>query len=131
MHLAHGIGGVEGLPLPGELVLQTGGVVVLASFLTVALLWKQPRFTPSARASRGSPALQALLLVVAAGVVGYGFLGPQDPDANPAPRALYVLLWVGIVPVSLLFGPVWRTVNPLRLLVRGRAGRPLPPRLGY
>jgi len=36
--LAHGVGEVRGLPLPGELVLQTGGVVVLFSFLAVALL---------------------------------------------------------------------------------------------
>ena len=45
MLLAHGIGGVQGLPLDGELVLQTGGVVVLLSFLAIALLWKRPIFT--------------------------------------------------------------------------------------
>jgi len=42
--LAHGVGEVRGLPLPGELVLQTGGVVVLFSFLAVALLWRAPRY---------------------------------------------------------------------------------------
>ena len=129
--LAHGIGEVEGLPLPGELVLQTGGVVVLVSFLAVALLWRQPRFTGPVRGRPLPPALgrvldapalrtvlQTITLLVAAGVVGVGLLGPQDPDANPAPRALYVLFWVGLVPASLLFGPVWRAVNPLRLLHR-------------
>jgi hypothetical protein len=149
MVLAHGIGSVEGLPLNGELVLQTGGVVVLVSFLAVALLWKRPRFAgpvigrplpavldaPSLRS-----ALQAVTLAGAVAIVGYGFAGPQDPDANPAPRALYVLLWVGLVPASLVFGPVWRVLNPLRLLhrltatalrrpVHGTA--PLPDRLGY
>jgi hypothetical protein len=149
MLLAHGIGAVEGLPLDGELVLQTGGVVVLVSFLAVALLWKHPRFTgpvtgrplPTVLDSpRLRDALQAVALAGAVAIVGYGFAGPQDPDANPAPRALYVLLWVGIVPVSLLLGPVWRVVNPLRLLhrlgatalrlpVQGVA--PLPDRLGH
>jgi hypothetical protein len=146
---AHGIGGVEGLPLDGELVLQTGGVVVLVSFLAVALLWRRPRFTGPVRgrpfpgpvtALLDAPALrtalQGIALLVAAFVVGYGFLGPQDPDANPAPRALYVLLWVGVVPASLLLGPVWRVVNPLRALHRAvaavvrRPPVPLPERLG-
>lgn len=147
--LAHGIGGVEGLPLDGELVLQTGGVVVLVSFLAVALLWREPRFTGPIT-GRPLPAvldapvlrtvLRAVTLLLGTAVVAYGLLGPQDPDLNPAPRALYVLLWVGIVPASLLFGPVWRVANPLRLLHRLVAGAlrlprdgtaPLPPRLGY
>ncbi len=149
MILAHGIGGVEGLPLDGELVLQTGGAVVLVSFLAVALLWKQPRFTgpvtgrplPAALDNPGlRTALQAVTLAVTAAVVSYGLLGPQDPDANPAPRALYVLAWVGIIPASVLLGPVWRVLNPLRLLHRLVAAAlrrpvpgstPLPARLGY
>ncbi len=149
MVLAHGIGGVEGLPLDGELVLQTGGVVVLVSFLSVALLWRHPRFTGPVTgrplpAALDAPALRivlrAVMLLVGTGVVAYGFAGPQDPDANPAPRVLYVLLWVGVVPASLLLGPVWRVANPLRLLhllgalalrvpVDGTAR--LPARLGY
>ncbi len=144
--LAHGIGGVTGLPLDGELVLQTGGVVVLVSFLSVALLWREPRLADvrgrplpalTAAVERARPVLQGVLLLIAAAVVGYGLLGPQDPDANPAPRVLYVLLWVGIVPASLLLGPVWRVVNPLRALhrllapMRRAPVRPLPRRLGY
>lgn len=164
--LAHGVGEVRGLPLPGELVLQTGGVVVLFSFLAVALLWREPRFAgpkaardavpagpaaggpaPLARSgslsgrvgtvdSPGSRFGQAVLLLLATAVVVFGFLGPQDDEANPAPRALYVLLWVGLVPVSLLLGPVWRAVNPLRALhrllapLRRRPTRPLPD-VGY
>jgi hypothetical protein len=142
--LAHGIGGVQGLPLDGELVLQTGGVVVLLSFLAVALLWHRPRFTGPvggralpAVPSWAEPAAQTVVLALALWVVGVGLFGPQDPDANPAPRALYVLLWVGVVPLSLVFGPVWRAVNPLRVAAAAvgavlRTGpAPLPERLGY
>lgn len=60
-------------------------------------------------------------------------LGPDDPDRNPAPGALYVLLWVGLVPASLLLGPVWRLVNPLRALHAlhpPRNPRPLPAAVG-
>ena len=32
---------------------------------------------------------------------------------------LYVTFWVGLVPASLLLGPVWRVANPLRLVHRG------------
>ncbi len=46
--------------------------------------------------------------------------------------------WVGLVPASLLLGPVWRTLNPLRLLHRllsrltgPPSGGALPSRLGY
>jgi hypothetical protein len=172
--LAHGIGEVRGLPLPGELVLQTGGVVVLVSFLAVALLWREPRFTSPAAGpvraggaapapARGTPAsghapssresatsaarvrgfdsagariAQTVMLLLAAAVVAHGFLGPQDDEANPAPRVLYVLLWVGVVPASLLLGPVWRSINPLRalhrLLAPLRRRPPVPlPGLGY
>src|SRR5215210_2536371 len=107
--LAHGIGEVRGLPLSGELVLQTGGVVVLASFLAVALLWREPRFArvpagavsasryesarerhvPSHRPGALGAVLQTLMLVLSAAIVAYGFLGPQEDEANPAPRVLY------------------------------------------
>jgi hypothetical protein len=76
------------------------------------------------------------MLLLATAVVAFGFLGPQDDEANPAPRALYVLLWVGLVPASLLLGPVWRAVNPLRALhrllapLRRSPTRPLPD-VGY
>lgn len=144
MILAHGIGGVQGLPLDGELVLQTGGVVVLLSFLAVALLWRRSRFTGpvDGRALPAvprwvAPAAQTVVFALALYVIGVGLFGPQDPDANPAPRALYVLLWVGVVALSLVFGPVWRAVNPLR--VAAAAVRAvlrtepvaLPERLGY
>lgn len=34
--------------------------------------------------------------------------------ANPAPTWIYVWFWVGLVPVSLLLGDVYRRLNPLR-----------------
>ncbi|NED13755.1 hypothetical protein, partial [Streptomyces sp. SID9124] len=90
-----------------------------------------------ARATRATA--RALGLAAALSVVLWLLLGPADPDRNPAPGAVYVLLWVGLVPASLLLGPVWRLLNPLRTLhllacrAFGRdpeTGRPLPVRLG-
>jgi len=156
--LAHGIGGRTDLPLPGELVLQAGGFVVLVSFLAVGLAWRRPRFGTeqpgdhgdhgdadpaehlTAGRERAQLAARCLLLALLGYLVAVAFAGNPDPDHNPAPRALYVLLWVGLVPASLVFGPVWRVVNPLRALHRGvcavlrlpPAGiRELPSGLGY
>jgi hypothetical protein len=68
-------------------------------------------------------------------------VGGPDDARNPMPWVVYVLLWVGLVPVSVLFGPVWRQLNPLRavhgLLNRAlgldpRDGvRPLPDGVGW
>jgi hypothetical protein len=68
-------------------------------------------------------------------------LGTDSSATNPAPTWLYVWFWVGIVPLSLLFGPVLRAFSPLRLITQGIARlsgrrdpedfRPLPEGLGY
>lgn len=49
--------------------------------------------------------------------------GP-DLVTNPVFGTFYVLVWVGLVPASLLFGPVVRAVSPLRTLATllGRSG---------
>ena len=39
-----------------------------------------------------------------------------DRLTNPIFGFIYILVWVGLVPISLVFGPVWRTLNPLRTL---------------
>ncbi|MQA88172.1 MAG: hypothetical protein GEV03_27015 [Streptosporangiales bacterium] len=128
--LAHGIGGREDLPLPFDLVLQGAAVALLVSFLGLGLLWRTPRFRGGA-AGRPLPVwlqravdgaglrwLLRLLALVAAGYVAVAAIfGPNDA-LNPAPYAVYVLFWVGLVPASLLFGPVWRVINPLRTVHR-------------
>lgn len=88
-----------------------------------------------ARATR--VALRGLGLVLFAGFLVVAWLGSDDNGTqNPAPTWFYVWFWVGMVPASLLLGPVWCQLNPLRplsgaaralLRVRPRA---LPDRLG-
>ncbi|BAU82196.1 hypothetical protein SLA_1254 [Streptomyces laurentii] len=145
--LAHGVGAQHDLPLSPFYAYAGAFAALFVSFLSLGLLWSVSRFRGD-QAGRPLPAaVQRLadatatrtalrLLGAAAGlaVVLYLLLGPDDPDRNPAPGAVYVLLWVGLVPASLLLGPVWRLLNPLRtlsaLLPTRRAPRPLPPRLG-
>ncbi|MFE5484846.1 hypothetical protein [Streptomyces sp. NPDC056527] len=145
--LAHGVGSRHDLPLSPFYAYAGAFAALFVSFLALGLLWSSSRFRGD-RAGRPLPAaLQRLadapatrtalrLIGAAAGlaVLLHLLLGPDDPDRNPAPGAVYVLLWVGLVPASLLLGPVWRLLNPLRtlhaLLPAPRAPRPVPTGLG-
>jgi hypothetical protein len=67
-------------------------------------------------------------------LVGAAWFGNPEPSLNPAPTWLYVWIWVGIIPLSLLGGPIWRLANPLRTiadLVRRTSYRRLPERIAY
>lgn len=55
--------------------------------------------------------------------------GANDSTRNPAPTWLYVWLWVGLVPASVLFGPVIRRLNPYRPLAA--LGRRFLATVGY
>ncbi|MFJ7591401.1 hypothetical protein ACIQZO_29320 [Streptomyces sp. NPDC097617] len=145
--LAHGIGSQHDLPISPFYAFAGAFAALFVSFLALGLLWSTSRFRGErsglalpaalqrvADAPATRTALRALGLAAALTVLLYLLLGPDDPAHNPAPGAVYVLLWVGLVPASLLLGPVWRLLNPLRALHRllsralpGRdPGRPLP-----
>ncbi|MFF8276425.1 hypothetical protein ACF05T_10015 [Streptomyces lateritius] len=145
--LAHGVGATHDLPLPPFYAYAGAFAALFVSFLGLALLWSSSRFRGD-RAGRPLPAavqrladarttrtaLRLLGLAAALTVVLHLLIGPDDPERNPAPGAVHVLLWVGLVPASLLLGPVWRLLNPLRtlhaLLPAARAPRPLPAGVG-
>ena len=75
------------------------------------------------------------LYVAAAAVFG------EDTLINPFLGTFYVILWVGLVPASLLLGPVFRAISPARtisMLFAKISGVPegeglyvYPARLGY
>ncbi len=125
---AHGIGSREDLPLPLGWAVAGAATAVVLTFVLLGLLWREPRLDV-ARAGRPVPAGLARLLDAPATrrvLAGLGLLaaawtllalvaGPDDAR-NPVPWVVYVLLWVGLVPVSVLAGPVWRQVNPVRTL---------------
>lgn len=151
--LAHGVGGRHDLPIPLFYAVGGAAAAVFVSFLALGLLWAYPRFRgdtagwPLPRPVQAFTADAALRwalraggLAVTAFVVVTALLGPGD-DRNLAAGFVYVFFWVGLVPASLLLGPVWRLVNPLRtvhLVLSALAGRDpahgrrtLPQWLGY
>jgi len=139
--LAHGLGGSNDLPVPYTFALIGAAWALTFTFALVALAWKRPRFDPDkpghplpevvtrfvdARATRCAVAVLALLF--AAWVLLAGLFGPRT-QANGLLGAFYVLLWVGLVALSLIFGPVWRVASPVRT-VYVTLRRLLPERLG-
>lgn len=145
--LAHGLGGSADLPIPFTYALIGAAWALTFTFAVVALAWKKPRFSAN-RPGRPLPlwvtravdapvtrwALAAVALLLVAWVAAATFLGPQNSQ-NALPGVFYVLLWVGLVAVSVLVGPVWRVLSPVRALLRFTGGRSLgrsyPAALGY
>ncbi|TRW88961.1 hypothetical protein FK535_01420 [Mycolicibacterium sp. 018/SC-01/001] len=145
--LAHGLGGSTDLPIPLTYALIGAAWALTFTFAVVALAWKQPKFDTS-RPGRALPevltrvvdasATRWVLTVLALGMTVWvamaAFFGPQNSD-NALQVTFYVLLWVGLVALSLLFGPVWRVLSPVRALHRitgsPSVGRSYPERVGY
>lgn len=141
----HGIGSRQDLPLPFEMVLAGAVTVLLVTFGLLVRAWHEPRF--SHPAGRRLPRLGAfvdhrvsVVLVRAVGLGVFGLamaaaLAGKDLVTNPVFGIVYVLIWVGLVPVSVLSGTTWRRLSPIGTLV-GRpeparpAGTPSPVRFG-
>lgn len=151
--LAHGVGSREDLPIPFTYAVTGAAVAIVASFLALGLLWREPRFEPAtagrpvptrlARVLDGRPlraGLRVLGVLITAYVVMAAVFG-RDDALNPTAGSVYVLFWIGVPVLSMLLGPVWRLLNPIRsahwALSRALGSRPeeglgpLSPRLGY
>jgi hypothetical protein len=144
---AHGLGGRADLPIPEWLFAWAAAVVLIVSFVGLGVLWRSPQLDDH-NGFKPLPDRLSRLVVnsvteTLAGVVGVallivtvwsGLAGVQAPQDNFAPTFIYVVFWVGLVPVSIVFGDVFRAFNPWRaigragvLLVGRLAGRRTPP----
>lgn len=149
--LAHGFGGGRAdLPISKTLFIYAAALVLILSFVALAVLWPTPRlaryrFLALPRAisrvafSRPVAALCGAVGVFLLGLTLYaGLTGVQTSSANFTPTFVYVIFWLGLVPVSVLFGDVFRAFNPWRaigrfvaLIAQTAARGPLPPPLAY
>lgn len=135
----HGVGGSQDLPIPLPFALAGAAAALAVSFIVLVLAWRSPHFDAD-HAGRPLPAALARALdggwlawvlrvlgLVVAGYVGWAAIAGPDTAVNPTFGFVFVLLWVGLVPASLLLGPVYRALNPLRtlhlLLSRATGGR--------
>jgi len=148
--IAHGLVGRSDLPIPEWLFGWAAAMVLVVSFVALAVLWPEPRLERErwrplpgglGRVLAGRPVQIACgaIGVFLLGVVIYaGLRGTQSPTANFTPTFVYVIFWLALVPVSLLFGDVFRAFNPWRAIGRavgwlaGRISRSdLPAPLSY
>jgi hypothetical protein len=128
--LAHGLVARSDLPIPEWLFGWAAAMVLVASFVALAVLWPDPKLQSEGwrplprgigRALAGMPVQIACGTIGAflLGVVIYsGLRGTQSSTANFAPTFIYVVFWLGLVPASVLFGDVFRAFNPWRALGR-------------
>jgi hypothetical protein len=147
--LAHGIGGVKDLPVPGWLFLFGGAVVLVVSFSALGVLWTNPRLEDDdGRPLPGwmQPVLLSRAVRVLLGALSVGLLalvwasaafGSELPNENLAPTFVYVVFWLGIVPLVVLFGNMWAALDPWSAVadavawVSGRAGVDEEPPFAY
>lgn len=124
--------------------------MLVLSFLALGALWKRPQLE---RRAEGRPlpaglerllrsrALHAFLGLVSAGLLALVFLtaliGEPSPAQNLSPTFVYVIFWLGLVPVQVLLGNVWPALNPWLAVANGvawawgRLGRTWTPPLAY
>lgn len=129
---AHGVGSRQDLPLPFTALVVGAGLALVASFAGLAFLWREPRLTSGggrpvpaglqrvldSRWLRGGLAVLSLLVTA---YVLLSLVAGKDDANNPVPYVVYVWLWIGMPFLSLLLGPVWAVLNPLRRLHAGVA----------
>jgi hypothetical protein len=125
--LAHGLVGREDLPIPKWLFGWGATVVLVASFVGLAVLWPKPRLegVKERRVARIPPILDPLCGAIGIAafvlIVYAGYDGSQTAAANIAEVFVFILFWVGLAVVSLLFGDVFKAFNPWRAAARAVA----------
>jgi len=150
---AHGVGGLQDLPIPLEYAVVGAAWALTVSFVLLGFAWRTSRFTGDSSGrdlpyvvtavvdspwTRGGVRLVGLAFTA---YVAVAALFGKDLASNPTLGVFYVWLWVGMAPLSLLLGRVWTLISPLRTIHLGlsralgtdpRAGLlRYPERLGY
>jgi hypothetical protein len=133
IQIAHGLVARSDLPIPEWLFGWAAAMVLVVSFVALAILWPEPkledegwralpRWLGRVVTSRVVEILCGAIGIFLLGVVVYaGFEGVQSSTANFTPTFIYVIFWLGFVPASVLLGDVFRAFNPWRAIGRGIA----------
>lgn len=125
---AHGIGTSRDLPIPPSIAIAGAVAALVISFTVLALAWRTPRYSEetSGRPAPawldslvGSTAWRVALRVLGFAVFGFtvmvAILG-EDALTNPFFGIVFVWWWVGLIALSLFFGPVWKAISPVRTI---------------
>ncbi len=126
---AHGVGNRADLPLPFWLLVSASAAALVISFVALGSLWRTPRLHADDGRSLSSPvrwfldssavrtACLGLALALTAWTLFALVLGADTPN-NPTAYVVFVWLWIGLAFASIVLGPVWSVLNPLRVAHR-------------
>ncbi|HIT76187.1 MAG TPA: hypothetical protein IAA98_11420 [Candidatus Avipropionibacterium avicola] len=120
----HGIASRQDLPLPFEYVVAGAIIALLVSFVLMFFGWPQRRYRERTGRRLGrvpTPVVWLGRIVVLAiyALAALALIGGEDRLTNPIFGFVFAVVWVGLVPLSALFGPVWSVLNPIRTIHRG------------
>jgi hypothetical protein len=132
--LAHGLSGVKDLPVPLWLFFYGAGVVLVVSFVALGALWRRPLLEereagrplpPWAQRILLSTALHVVLGLASATLLGIvlwaAAFGEDSVAVNFAPTFVWVIFWLGLLPVVVLLGNVWSVLSPWKAAADGVA----------
>ena len=119
--LAHGIGSIQDAPIPLWLAYYGAAAVLVLSFAALGALWRSPVLDREHR--RPLVRFPGGVIRVVLGVVGVALFllvfaaalgGERSVGTNIAPTFVWVIFWLGLVPISVLIGNAWAWLNPWR-----------------
>ena len=131
--IGHGISVRTDLPVPEWLFWWAAAIVLVISFVALATLWPEPRLQkPRWRPLPGGigRVLASRPVEIVCGAIGVfllgltlyaGLEGTESTSANWTPIFIYIIFWLAFVPLSVLFGDLFRAFNPWRAIGRAVA----------
>ena len=124
---AHGLGGVRDPVIPLWLFYYAASLTLILSFVALGVLWRKPLLEGRDGGRPLGEHWQRLLLWlgwrIILGAVSVGlllvvwisaFLGEPDAGDNLAPTFVWVVFWLGLVPLVVVFGNLWSILSPWR-----------------
>jgi hypothetical protein len=148
--LAHGIGGIRDPVIPLWLFFYGASLTLILSFVALGVLWRRPLLDGRDQGRPlGEPWQRVLLWTgwrVLLGALSVGLLalvwlaalvGEPDAGNNLAPTFVWVIFWLGLVPLVVVFGNLWSVLSPWRAVadavawVWSKAGRDWEPAAQY
>jgi hypothetical protein len=125
--LAHGIGGIRDPVIPLWLFFYGASLTLILSFVALGVLWRKPLLEGKDQGRPLGEFWQRLLLWtgwrVLLGAFSVGLLalvwlaalvGEPDAGNNLAPTFVWVIFWLGLVPLVVVFGNLWSILSPWR-----------------
>jgi hypothetical protein len=123
---AHGIVQRTNLPIPEVVFAWAAAIVLVVSFVGLAVLWPSPRLEePPWRPFPGGRLLGGRAIEVVCAAIGVallaiviyaGYAGGGTALDNLAPTFILIDFWVGLVFLSVLFGDVFGAFSPWRAI---------------